>query len=142
MAEKINMCPHCNNAVSAGNIKEFGSPFRICPHCNQEYVETGYREAALHPNKYRPKVITIKDILIGLACIAGSIVFWALAQDTGRLKGYVVAVILFIMGFIIPISAVTSYKDRVKEYEAALKESEERISDPEYMEKLRSYGII
>ncbi len=143
-----NNCPYCGKTIRVKQTKTehaYGSPVRACEHCKKTYIDRYYRELALEdPSRVDRRKIAPKNVamlLFGALLIVLSDFLFSGAKDV------VIRVLLSVLGGLLALSAtwviVTEYRNydaRMKFFEEERAESEKRLSDPEYAQKLKNAG--
>ena len=143
------ICPHCKKKIwESGNMWMYGSPIRTCKECNKEYYNPRWREVALQGLDPRSENSRFYGLgALGLAGVSLLITLFIYfmevytnsysyamdAVDIMCVLGCIVCIFLF-------IRQKLGFEDRAnKKY---MEESKMRLRNPEYVEKLRSYGVI
>ena len=149
MAKGIqNNCPYCGKTIRVKRTKAehaYGSPVRTCEFCKKTYIDRYYRELALeHPGRIDRKKFAPRNIgmlLFGSLLIVLSDFFFPGAKDV------VIRVLVSVLGGLLALSAVwviiteyRTYDARMKFFDEERAESEKRLSDPEYAQKLKNAG--
>lgn len=149
MAKGIqNNCPYCGKTIRVKRSKAehaYGSPVRACEFCKKTYIDRYYRELALEdPGKIDRRKVAPKNI--------GMLLFGVLAILLGvflfpEQKDIMIKVLLIALGALLAFSAawvlVTEYRTydaRMKFFDEERAESEKRLKDPEYAQKLKNAG--
>lgn len=137
-------CPHCGKTITFMDPTkhQYGSPFRTCPKCRKGFVDKSFIELACtfeHAEDI-PRVtgLSIASIILGA-------IFLAVAFIRGINDSY--GSVFLIGGLLfLPLSIYSAYKDaktyqhRVELFKTEMKESEARMSDPEYIRALLEIG--
>ena len=149
MAKGIqNNCPYCGKTIRVKRTKAehaYGSPVRTCEHCKKTYIDRYYRELALEdPNGLDRRKIAPKNIgmlLFGSLLIVLSGFLFPEAKDV------VIRVLVSVLGGLLTLSAAwvvitefRTYDARMKFFEEERADSEKRLSDREYAQKLKNAG--
>lgn len=134
-------CPHCGLKYAYWQPKNtalYGSPFRVCSRCGKVFIDKMYKEIAVDGyNEYflmKVQPFSIFAIVIGIILIL---------VDVLGIKVYLAAVIggiFLIAGIYFVISDIRDHEKRIAEYKKLKKESEDRLSDPEYAKALKELG--
>ncbi|HWR23952.1 MAG TPA: hypothetical protein VN366_10820 [Feifaniaceae bacterium] len=143
-----NNCPYCGRTIrikSAKTEHAYGSPVRQCEFCKKTYIDRYYRELALEDaDKIDRRKLAPKN--------AGMLLFGALLILLGYFlfpgeKDIIIRVLMMALGGLLALAAafviVTEYRTydaRMKFFEEELSESEKRLKDPEYAQKLKNAG--
>ena len=150
MAKGIqNNCPYCGKTIRVKRTKAehaYGSPVRTCEFCKKTYIDRYYRELALEdPGKLDRRKVAPRNI--------GMLLFGALIILLGvflfpEAKDIMIKVLLIVLGGLLTVSAawvlITEYRTydaRMKFFEEERAESEKRLKDPEYAQKLKNAGF-
>lgn len=147
-----NRVPHCPKCVSKqphpDNRWCYGSPIKHCPSCGTEYFDERYREIAI--DGYIPNTLSPKRSLI-IVAISAAFVLFAIVMylyETHSNRGYYHIVEIpiaiggtatFLLGIADFISIVTGSKQ--KKLERLKAQSEERMQNPDYVQKLAEVGV-
>lgn len=148
----VNVCPKCtnkqidNHIVNAYGVN-WGSPIKRCLICNTEYLDNRYQEAAIYEKpKSRLKIREIKYAGIGmlfgpLMLLVNSIrmtLFNFSSDGTLFYGGIILTCFSIILAVIFTLAALENHKN----YKKALEESQGRLQDGEYKDKLIKYGYM
>lgn len=143
-----NNCPYCGKTIRVKRYKAehaYGSPVRTCEHCAKTYIDRYYRELALEGEKSidRRKIApkNVGMMLFGILIVLfGAFLF-------PEEKDIMIRVLLIILGGLLTLSAawvlITEYRTydaRMKFFEEERAESEKRLKDNEYAQKLKNAG--
>ncbi len=149
MAKGIqNNCPYCGKTIRVKRFKAehaYGSPVRVCEFCKKTYIDRYYRELALEdPNALDRRKVAPKNVgmlLFGVLIILLGVFLFPEEKDI------MIKVLLAALGGLLTLSAawvlITEYRTydaRMKFFDEERAESEKRLKDPEYAQKLKSAG--
>lgn len=140
-------CPKCGKLNHEScNAWVYGSPIRYCKKCGAEYFDNRWRELAIDgiaPGSKNAKFYlgaTAACLLFAIA--TGAWLFYDIKYTGGypiKLLGCcLLGIIGVIACFVVFIRIVTGYEDRHNK--VFLEESEKRLQDKAYVQKLVSYG--
>ncbi len=140
------VCPECKtkNRESC-NTWMYGSPIRECQACRAEYLDRRFREVAI--DGFDPRASNTKFytkgalILLAIALVCGVMIYFQYAKGYYSMK-IVVAGAFSALGAIACGINVLRIKlgFQNKDNDKFMAESKARLSDPQYVEKLRKYG--
>lgn len=140
-------CPKCGAHYSETcNAWVYGSPIRKCPKCGGEFLDKRWREVALEgfqSGKENWKFYLGASVgFLAFAILCG---LWILSMintqgsySTRLLACVLLGLFASAASFVLFLRCVTGYED--KKNAVYLEESERRLQDPQYVEKLRAYG--
>lgn len=142
-------CPNCNhlNEFPCNNVWRYGSPIVKCQKCQTEYLDNQFREVAIEGIAPRSSKASLY-FFIGLILLAGSLIhaamvyFHSLTPGTyyydKAIVGSIIEGIASLPCFFMSICIKFGFQNTSsKKY---MHESEERLKDPLYVQKLESYG--
>ena len=142
-------CPNCNylNEFPCNNVWRYGSPIVKCQKCQAEYLDDQFREVAIEGLAPRSNKASLYFSL-GLVFLAGSLVgaamiyFHTLTPGTyyyeKTIIGSIIECIISLPCFFMFFRIKFGFQNKSnKKY---MQESEERLKDPIYVQKLESYG--
>lgn len=137
----IKRCPKCGSVLYAGRARiGLGAPFDRCPECRQlvrrtdttewELLSLGGKAWHIICNLYTLLFMAMPVLLLALAVdyICNNRIKWL--RDTGNL--------LLVLGIGLGLSGVLGTCLFWKE----IKESKDRMADPEYRRVLRTLGLL
>ena len=140
-------CPSCGAKKKENcNSWGYGSPIKICPDCNTEFIDRRFTEPAVEGLDRRstdPSLYFKGMLLMLVFTVICSAILYYMHTFSGRFPtklifciggGILGTILCGIMFFRIKFG----FAD--KENNAYLEESESRLQNREYAEKLRSYG--
>ena len=145
-------CPNCNylNEFPCNNVWRYGSPIVKCQKCQSEYLDDQFREVAIEGIAPKSSKASLYFFL-GLVFLALSLIEAAIAVMiyfhtlTPGINHYEKAIIGSIIGGIASLpcffmSLRIKFGFQNNSNEKYIQESEERLKDPIYVQKLESYG--
>lgn len=141
-------CPRCGkmNRESC-NAHMYGSPVRVCKNCGEKYIDERYHEPAIDgfDAKSRNPSLYAKGAGLfgaGLVLTLGLVIFSIKTRGSYSIRLAGTSVICFI-GLIMCIVMLIRIKSGISEKENMkyLRESEERLSDKNYVRELMDMGI-
>ena len=137
-------CPKCGK-TEMGNMYMYGSPFRKCTKCGKEYVDTRFREVAI--DGFDPKSESPMFYLKGAGLMAIFLVIALVFLKATSKPNYIsfkAIALVGVAGFGFAVTLILAIRNFLgfdqKLNEKALKESEKRLADQEYVKKLVEYG--
>lgn len=139
-------CPHCGKTITFmdSTKHQYGSPFRTCPKCNKVYTDTSFIELACTTEHVDdiPKVtgVSIFGIIFSSFFLIMAFVL-GLSDAYGTLFLVAGLVFLFLSIYLV-YEDVKTYHHRVETFTTEMKESEARMSDPEYIRALLKIGYF
>ena len=140
------VCPECKTKNrEACNTWMYGSPIRQCKACRSEYLDRRFREVAIEgfdPRSNNAKFYVKGALfLLAIALICGVVIYFQYARGYYSMK-VVAAGALSALGavacLIMSIRIKLGFQN--KDNEKYMEESKARLSDSQYVEKLRKYG--
>ena len=140
------VCPECKTKNrEACNTWMYGSPIRQCEACRSEYLDRRFREVAI--DGFDPRCNNAKFyvkgalFLLAIALVCGVVIYFQYARGYYSMK-VVAAGALSALGavacLIMSIRIKLGFQN--KDNEKYMEESKARLSDSQYVEKLRKYG--
>lgn len=140
-------CGHCGESVKEkSNTWGYGSPIRVCPFCKQEFLDRRWREVAvqgLDPKSTSP-VYYIKAFFFCLVALAvsGGWTWYTLHFHGSYYYSMVAVIIVSIIGAIgcLVLAVGIALGFTKKDNEKYVRESEQRMQNPEYVKKLQECG--
>lgn len=140
------VCPECKtkNRESC-NTWMYGSPIRECKACRSEYLDKRWREVAIDgfdPRSNNAKIY-VKGalILLAIALVCGVMIYFQYARGVYSVKIIAAGALSVLAGIACGVNALRiKLGFQNKDNEKYLAESKARLSDPQYVEKLRKYG--
>lgn len=137
-------CPHCGKTITFMDSTKhrYGSPFRTCPKCSGIYVDKSYIELACtfeHAEDIsRVTGLSIVGVITGLF-------FLILAFVLGLRSAYggiflIAGLVFMFLSIYLVHEDIKTYHQRVEKFKTEMKESEARMSDPEYIRALLEIG--
>ena len=140
------VCPECKTKNrEACNTWMYGSPIRQCKACRSEYLDRRFREVAI--DGFDPRSNNAKFyvkgalLLLAIALVCGVVIYFQYARGYYSMK-VVAAGALSALGavacLIMSIRIKLGFQN--KDNEKYMEESKARLSDSQYVEKLRKYG--
>lgn len=142
-----NHCPKCGKKfMESCNAWVYGSPIRTCPKCNSEFLDKRWREVAIDGFEPRAnnKILNIVGFFGFLAfTIICAGILYTMSSVNGRypikLVGCVVLGAIATIGCgVLFLRQITGYED--KKNQKYMEESQKRMQDKNYVEKLVAYG--
>lgn len=142
-------CPNCNhlNEFPSNNVWRYGSPIVKCQKCQSEYLDDQFREVAIEgiaPKSSKASLYFFLGLVfLALPLIEAAVIyFFTLTPGTYR---YEKAIIRSIIGGIASLPCFfmffrIKFGFQNKSNKKYMQESEERLKDPIYVQKLESYG--
>ena len=139
-------CPNCGNTYAWLEPKymvNYGSPIRYCAKCGTRFIDRDYKEIAIDGfrktfiAKVRP--FSIICTIVGLGLFAMEIFYFG-GSDLA-IFSYIFGGLFILTGVISIIGDIKDHEERKKEFERLKRESEERLSDPEYAQLLKDLGF-
>lgn len=137
-------CPKCGK-TEMGNMYMYGSPFRKCTKCGKEYVDTRFREVAI--DGFDPKSESPMFYLKGAGLMAIFLVIALVFMKAQLDAGYVATkgkVLVGVTGFGVATMLILAVRNFLgfdqKLNGKALKESEKRLTNQDYVQKLVELG--
>lgn len=149
-SNRVPHCPKCGcKEPNPDNRWCYGSPIINCPQCGAEYFDERYREIAAEG--YIPNALSPKRSLMIMAIGAAFAVFAVLMYlyETHSNSGYYHTVLIplaiggvaaILLGLADLVSILTGSKQ--KKLEVFKKQSEERMKNPDYVQKLAECGVV
>ena len=140
------VCPECKTKNrEACNTWMYGSPIRQCKACRSEYLDRRFREVAIEgfdPRSNNAKFYVKGTLfLLAIALVCGVVTYFQYARGYYSMK-VVAAGALSALGavacLIMSIRIKLGFQN--KDNEKYMEESKARLSDSQYVEKLRKYG--
>jgi len=140
------VCPECKTKNrEACNTWMYGSPIRQCKACRSEYLDRRFREVAIDgfdPRSNNAKFYVKGALfLLAIALVCGVVIYFQYARGYYSMK-VVAAGALSALGavacLIMSIRIKLGFQN--KDNEKYMVESKARLSDSQYVEKLRKYG--
>jgi len=140
------VCPECKTKNrEACNTWMYGSPIRQCKACRSEYLDRRFREVAIEgfdPRSNNAKFYVKGALfLLAIALVCGVVIYFQYARGYYSMK-VVAAGALSALGavtcLIMSIRIKLGFQN--KDNEKYMEESKARLSDSQYVEKLRKYG--
>ena len=140
------VCPECKTKNrEACNTWMYGSPVRECKACRSEYLDRRFREVAIDgfdPRSNNAKFYVKGALfLLAIALVCGVVTYFQYARGYYSMK-VVAAGALSALGavacLIMSIRIKLGFQN--KDNEKYMEESKARLSDSQYVEKLRKYG--
>ena len=140
------VCPECKTKNrEACNTWMYGSPIRQCKACRSEYLDRRFREVAIDgfdPRSNNAKFYVKGALfLLAIALVCGVVIYFQYARGYYSMK-VVAAGALSTLGavacLIMSIRIKLGFQN--KDNEKYMEESKARLSDSQYVEKLRKYG--
>lgn len=134
-------CPHCGFVYSGREKNDaihYGSPFLTCPKCGESFVDKSYHELALEKKKNAGKPhfgsATFSSTIFGLV-----IMFFGITSKvrTGIIAGIVVGAV----SILVIVCESIDYKKQLDFIKEEANRSADRLSDPEYAQKLKDSGF-
>lgn len=140
-------CPKCGKKIREScNAWVYGSPIRICPNCKSEFLDKRWREVAI--DGFDPRANNPRFYIFGFfGFLAFTIVcvVWLMAMINAqrsypiRLLGCIVLGIIGTIGCaVVLLRQITGYEE--KNNARFMEESQKRMQDKDYVEKLVAYG--
>lgn len=140
-------CPKCGAKVRERcNAWVYGSPIKTCPSCKSEFLDKRFREVAI--DGFDPRANNPRLYLLGFF---GFLVFtivcaaWLIAMINARqsypvkLVGCILVGIVGTVGCaVVLLRQMTGYEE--KQNARFMEESQKRMQDKDYVEKLVAYG--
>ena len=140
------VCPECKTKNrEACNTWMYGSPIRQCKACRSEYLDRRFREVAIDgfdPRSNNAKFYVKGALfLLAIALVCGVVIYFQYARGYYSMK-VVAAGALSALGAVVCL--IMSIRIKLgfqnKDNEKHMAESKARLSDSQYVEKLRKYG--
>lgn len=140
---KRAFCPHCQSRQSEPENRWcYGSPIRTCPKCHGEFLDKRYTELAVSgiPEKQLSVKRDLIFILIGLGFIAVGFLL-SIIRGGWNIKSSVISIDGGFMAlcFIVDVISILT-GSKLKKLEKLKGQSEERLRNYEYAEKLVNLG--
>ena len=142
-------CPNCNhlNEFPCNNVWRYGSPIVKCHKCQSEYLDDQFREVPIEGIAPKSSKASLYFCL-GLVFLAGSLIgtamiyFHTITPGTyyydKTIIGTIIEGIASLPCFFMSLRIKLGFQNRSnKNY---IQESEERLTNPSYVQKLESYG--
>jgi len=142
-------CPKCGEKTREQcNAWGYGSPIRFCTRCKQEYLDQRFREVAIQgfdPKSTSPVYYVKATILcLAITLAAGGWMYYTLhfrqSWNTMTLALLIVGAIGTVGCIVLALWVGLGFAG--KENAKYLAESEKRLRDPLYVQKLQSYGYV
>lgn len=140
-------CPHCGHKKKENcNAWAYGSPVKVCDKCNKEFIDKRFTELAVEgiDRKNVDPSIYLKGIgLFAAMTLLCVFLFIIMVKFNGWYPTKIIGCMgIGILGIILCTVLFIRAKLGIEEVDSEiyLKESEERLKNKEYAEKLKSYG--
>ena len=140
------VCPECKikNRESC-NTWMYGSPIRECKACHSEYLDRRFREVAIDGfdprSNYANLYVKGSLFLLALALVCGVLTYFQYNGGHYSMKVVIAGVASALGAIACGINALRiKLGFQNKNNDKYMAESKARLSDPQYVEKLRKYG--
>ena len=137
-------CPHCKHPYiinESTNNKIYGSPFIVCKKCSNVFIDKDIREMALEGDA---PVNTRKFSFIDIMMLIFGVLFIYCAFDSASDMFYLFiggGIFFFFGGLYLLITDIKSFDKRRQDIYQEFLESSQRLSNPEYLQALKSIGV-
>lgn len=140
-------CPKCGRKIREScNAWVYGTPIRTCPSCKSEFLDRRFREVAIdgfdpRANNTRLYLFGFLGFLLFTIVCAGWLIAMINAQKSYPVKllGCVIVGIIGTVGCaVVLLRQITGYEDKCNA--RFMEESQKRMQDRDYVEKLVAYG--
>ena len=140
------VCPECKTKNrEACNTWMYGSPIRQCKACRSEYLDRRFREVAIDgfdPRSNNAKFYVKGALfLLAIALVCGVVTYFQYARGYYSMKvvaAGALSALAAVACLIMSIRIKLGFQN--KDNEKYMEESKARLSDSQYVEKLRKYG--
>ena len=140
------VCPECKtkNRESC-NTWMYWSPICECKACRSEYLDKRWREVAIDGFDPRGKNAKFYAkgalILLAIALVCGLMIYFQYARGVYSVKIIAAGALSVLAGIACGVNALRiKLGFQNKDNDKYMAESKARLSDPQYVEKLRKYG--
>ena len=140
------VCPECKTKNrEACNTWMYDSPIRECKACRSEYLDRRFREVAIDGFDPRSNNVQLYAkvalVLLAIALVCGIMIYFQYARGFYSVKIIAVGAGSVLIGIACGINALRiKLGFQAKDNDKYMEESKARLSDPQYIEKLRKYG--
>lgn len=145
---KLPHCPKCGKKQPAPDNRWcYGSPIKQCPECGMEYFDERYREIAI--SGYIPGALSLKKAVktaaVGAVFVLLAVLMYFYETRTSG-RYHVILIVIGIAGAAIILLGLIDFFEifsgvKQKKLERFKAESEERLKNSEYVEKLAELGV-
>lgn len=147
MALYYKKCPYCQHTYEHGSgrpPKTYGSKLVSCSRCGRSFLDKDKREIALEGIRFGDDMILPPfDLITGIVLAAFGAIFFLGGMRSGGM--YLILTVLgagmFIIGILIPIVDVRTYKERLEKLDNERKASERRLQSRSYVNALIQNGL-
>ena len=139
-----SLCKHCGAKNKVKSIWGYGCPILVCAKCGKEYFCDQIREPAVEgllPATTDPKYhLKMAGVMLGLAvlCEVPSMLVNGYYIFTSVLAFLLLLFSIYCVGMFFWVLLGFAKKGN----EQCMRESEERLQNPEYVKKLLDYGYV
>lgn len=151
MAYKIK-CNNCGKHLLTYEIyeKKYKSPLSICKKCGCEYIDPRCQELAVVgiPEQEFKISRTFIMLVIGILIVwRGKYLFGVRMLNTPDFIQWTLPMLILLLGLVFVVSSIVEFiritsGSKRKKYEKLLEESQKRMLDENYVEKLKKYGYL
>ena len=140
------VCPQCKTKNrETCNSWMYDSPIRQCKACRSEYLDRRWREVAIDGFDPRsnnaPLYAKVALVLLAIALVCGIMIYFQYARGYYSIKIIAVGAGSVLIASACGINALRiKLGFQAKDNDKYMAESKARLSDPQYVEKLRKYG--
>ena len=136
-------CPHCGKTITFmdSTKHQYGSPFRTCPKCRKGFVDKSFIELAC-TFEHAEDISRITGIsIVGIITSVLLLVLAFVGGINGIGSVFLIGGSIFLLlGIYSAYKDAKTYQHRVELFKTEMKESEARMSDPEYIRALLEIG--
>ncbi len=140
-------CPHCGKKTKENcNAWAYGSPVKVCPECKNEFLDKRFTEVAIEGFERRivdPSIFLKGMVFFAAMTLLCIFLFIFMVKFNGWYPTKIIGCIgIGVLGtlFCAVMFVRVKFGFEEKGMEKYIKESEERLKNREYAEKLKSYG--
>jgi hypothetical protein len=130
--------------------KKYKSPLNVCKKCGCEYIDPRCQELAVTgmPEKEFKLSTTFIMLIIGILIVwRGIYLFGMRMLNMPDYAQWVLPTVILLLGLVFIVGAIVEFilivsGSKRKKYERLMEESQTRMLDEEYVEKLKKYGYL